>query len=83
MATTTGLVQRLTLASAGITCVWVGPNPTNTEVLLVQNDGSAAGIAYANSMIQLLSSASSNYRQVAAIHSSTGSNITSVRLDPV
>lgn len=82
MATTTGLVQRLSIVTPSLTCVWIGPTPDNSEILLVQNDGTDSEVAFANSLIQMLSSASTNYRQVAAIHGDSDATITSVRLDP-
>jgi hypothetical protein len=83
MAQTTGLVQRLNIVTETIACVWIGPTPNNTTALVVTNDGSAGDSAFANSLIQLLGTASANYREVVAFHADTGSKITSVRLDTV
>jgi hypothetical protein len=83
MAVTTGLVQRLSVVSKTLTCVWIGPTPNNTSLLLVSNDSSAADTAFAANMVQTLAAAATNYRRVAAGHGDTDSKITSVRVDPV
>lgn len=83
MAQTTGLVQRLTLFSASAACVWLGPRPNNTELLVVTNDGSSADSAFANTLIQMLASASTNFRSVIATHGDTSSKITMLQIDPV
>jgi hypothetical protein len=82
MAETTGLVQRISVGSA-FTCVWVGPTPTNTELLLVMDDGTAAGAATAGNLTQALVTASTNYRPVSAIHGDNNARVTAVRVDPV
>ena len=83
MAETTGLVQRLTVASAAFTCVWVGPTPTNSSILFVSNDGSAPGSAFAATLVETLAAAATNYRSIAAVHGNSSSEITSIRIDPV
>ncbi len=83
MAETIGLVQRLSILTDSLTCVWIGPTPDNTEILVVSNDGSAADANFANSMIHALASASTNYREVAANHADDDSTITSVRIEPI
>lgn len=83
MAETTGLVQRLTVVSNTLTCVWLGPTPNNAALLAVTNDASAASTAFAANLIQTLAAAATNYRQVAATHPDNSSTITSVRVDPV
>lgn len=83
MAETTGLVQRMSVVSSTQTCVWIGPKPDNTSLLVVSNDSSAADSAFAANLVQTLAAAATNYRRVAAIHSSDDSKITSVRVDPV
>jgi hypothetical protein len=83
MAETTGLVQRLSIVGKTATCVWIGPNPSNTTALLITNDGSAGDSAFAASLIEALAAASANYRQVAALHGDSDSKITSLRIDPV
>jgi hypothetical protein len=82
VAETTGLVQRISVGSL-FTCVWVGPTPTNSELLLVTDDGTASGAATAGNLTQALVTASTNYRPVAAIHSDNSARITAVRVDPV
>jgi hypothetical protein len=83
MAESIGLVQRLSILTDTITCVWIGPTPDNTEILLVSNDGSAADANFASSMIHVLASASTNYREVVAVHGDSDATVTSVRLEPI
>jgi hypothetical protein len=82
MAETTGLVQKLFIAEA-FACVWIGPTPNNTSLLIVLNDGSVAGAAFAGAAMETLAAASTNYRSVAAIHGNNDSSITALRIDPV
>ncbi|MGB7872195.1 MAG: hypothetical protein WBM01_28680 [Mycobacterium sp.] len=83
MAETTGLVQRLTVLNSTLTCVWIGPTPNNTTLLIVTNDGSDPDSAFAANLIQTLAAATTNYRVVAADHADNDSKITSIRVDPV
>lgn len=83
MAETTGLVQRLSILSDTVTCAWIGPNLTNSEVLVVSNDGTPSDTAFATSIIQALAAASANYRQVVAVHGDSDAKITSLRIEPV
>lgn len=83
MAETTGLVQRMTIASATLTCVWIGPTPDNTEALIVSNDGTSAGAAFASTLIQTFAAAATNYREVVGVHGDSDSTITSVRIEDV
>jgi hypothetical protein len=83
MAETTGLVQRLSILTNDVTCVWIGPTPENAEILLVSNDGSTLDASFANSMIHALAAASTNYRQVVAVHGDTDATITSVQIEPI
>ena len=83
MAETTGLVQQLAVFSGPIACAWIGPTSTNTEVLVVANDGTAADIAFAGSLIQALAAAATNFRAVVASHGDTDAAITSLNIDPV
>ena len=83
MAEGIGLVQRLTVVSPTLTCVWIGPTPNNTELLIVTNDNSAADTAFAANLVQTLAAAATNYRGVAATHAANNAKITSVRVDPV
>ena len=83
MAQTTGLVQRLSIVSQTAACAWIGPRPNNVELLLVTNDGSAASIAFAGSIIETLAAASTNFRAVIATHGDQDSKITALQIDPV
>jgi hypothetical protein len=83
MATTTGLVQQLSVFSGPIACAWIGPTSTNTEVLVVTSDGTTADIAFAESLIQTLSAAATNYRAVVATHGDSDAAITGLTIDPV
>jgi hypothetical protein len=83
VAQTTGLVQRLSIFSSAAACVWIGPRPNNTEVLIVSNDGSAGDLAFASTLIQVLAAASTNFRAVIATHGSSSAKITALQVDPV
>ena len=83
MAETTGLVQRISILTELVTCVWIGPTPTNTEGLLIANDGTSQDSAFANTLIQTLAAAATNYRQVVAVHGNSDSRITSLRIEPI
>jgi hypothetical protein len=50
---------------------------------VVTNDGSAADSAFAASLIQLLTAASTNFRAVIATHGDTDAKITALQIDPV
>lgn len=82
MAETTGLVQKLFIGGT-FACAWIGPTPNNTSLLLVQNDGSVAGAAFAGAAMETLAAASTNYRSVVAVHGNSDSTITALRIDPV
>ena len=85
MAETTGLVQRLTvLPSLAMACVWIGPSPTNAELLFVSRTSgeSAEDGAFESSMVDALTMAAAHRREVAAVHSDTGARITSLRFHP-
>jgi hypothetical protein len=83
MASTTGLVQQLSVFSGPLACAWIGPTAANTEVLVVTSDGSPGGESFAESLIQTLSAAATNYRSVVAFHGDSDAAITSLRIDPV
>ena len=82
MATTTGLVQRLSVFGTSQACVWLGPTPTDTDLLIVTNDGSTADSIFASTTIETLAAAMMHRREVNVGHGATGSQITSVRIDP-
>jgi hypothetical protein len=83
MAATTGLVHALWVASPSHACASVGPTPSNTELLVVDNDGTASGVAFAGSLIQALAAAATNYRAVTVHHDDDQPFITSIIIDPV
>jgi hypothetical protein len=83
MAETTGLVQQLSVFAGPLACAWIGPTATNTEVLVISSDGSAASTAFAETVIQTLSAAATNYRAVVAGHGDSDAAITSLQIDPV
>jgi NAD-dependent SIR2 family protein deacetylase len=82
VAQTTGLVQKLTVGEI-FSCAWIGPTPNNTELLLLQNDGSPASVAFYTTAIDTLSAALTNYRAVVAIHGDSDATVTGLRIDPV
>jgi hypothetical protein len=82
MAQTSGLVQKLTVGGS-FACVWIGPNTTNTELLVVTSDGSPADAAFAGTLVDTLSAALTNYRAVVAFHGDTSAKITAVTIEPV
>lgn len=83
MATTTGLVQQLAVFSGPTACAWIGPSPTNTELLVVvTSSGSATDVAFAGGLVDMLSSAMMHRREVVAFHGDSSSQITSLRIDP-
>ena len=88
MAQTTGLVQRLTIlpgtGSSSFGCVWIGATPTNTELLLIQRmdtDSEHRG-AFMNSILDALTTAQVNRREVVAEHGDNDALITNLRIDP-
>jgi hypothetical protein len=83
MAETSGLVQRLTVVSATLTCVWVGPKSNSSTLLTINSDGTASGSAFAANLTQTLAAAATNYRTVTCGHGDSSSQVTSVRVDPV
>jgi hypothetical protein len=77
------LVQRLSILSPTAACVWIGPRPDNAEVLVVTNNGSSTDVAFAGSLIQMLTAASANFRAIIATHGDTDAKITALQIDPV
>ena len=85
MAETAGLIQKLTVfPGSSLACLWIGPTPTNTELLFVQRDAteSAAAGAFENNMVDMLAAAMTARREVVAIHDANSARITGVRIDP-
>ncbi len=89
MAQTQGIVQRLTIApleglTVAIACVWIGPTPTNTELLLVlrRNSDSPQGGAFKNGIVDALATALVGRREVVVTHDDTDSEITQLSYEP-
>jgi hypothetical protein len=85
MAETAGLVQKLTvLPGLSMACAWIGPTPTNTELLFVKRDASASAASgsFENSMVDALAAAAVSRREVVAIHGDSSARITSLQIDP-
>ncbi|MBW3579320.1 MAG: hypothetical protein KY462_16605 [Actinobacteria bacterium] len=72
-------------ASVGnlLACAWIGPTASDTELLAVNHDGSPEELAFATNAVQMLATASTNYRPVTAFHGDTDALITSVRVESV
>jgi hypothetical protein len=85
MAQTQGLVQRLLVApGSALACAFIGPTPTNTEVLFVgrENSQSPAEGSFENNLVDILSSAAVSRREVVAFHADNDARITMIRIDP-
>jgi hypothetical protein len=85
MAETTGIVQRLSVfPGVGFACIWIGPTPTNTEILFLQHQAGdpAWSAAYQGSMVDALAAAVVTRREVVAFHDTASARITSLRIDP-
>ena len=88
MAETAGLVQKMAVipgtGNTATGCVWIGPTPSNTELLAVQRrstDSDHVG-AFKNSILDALATALVSRREVVAIHDDGNALITSLRIDP-
>jgi hypothetical protein len=85
MATTTGLVQKLTVdPPSGLCCVWIGASPTNTTVLFViRKTADTVQVGQLKTaMVDGIISAHVARREVSATHASTDSEITSLGIGP-
>lgn len=86
MATTTGLVQRVSIskgdASQVSACALVGPTPDNVAALFLRRQATdpAHTGAFITSMLDGLSQALSSRREVVVTHEDTGGEITAVDL---
>jgi hypothetical protein len=81
MATTTDLVQKITMTASNATaCVFIGPTPTNTELFILQlkTADSSAQRAFKRSMITLLSKAQKAGYKVTVTHPENSAEITQV-----
>jgi len=85
MAETTGIVQKLNvIPGAAVACIWIGPTPTNTELLFIayQAGDPTSSTAYQSSLVDALAAAVVTRREVVATHDATSARITSLRIDP-
>lgn len=88
MAETKGLVQKLKIipgaGNSSFACAFIGPSPTNTELLLVlrENTDSAHAGSFKNSMVDALATAMVGRREVVAVHGDTDALITGLRIEP-
>lgn len=88
MAETSGLVQRLTvfpeIGATSMACAWVGPTPTNTELLFVARDDSDPTHvgAFKNSIVDALATAHLGRQEVIAQHGDGDAEITALRFEP-
>lgn len=84
MAETTGLVQQLLISEYAWACVWIGPNPTIAELLLlVKDDNSPSVSAFKSSILDALTTAMVYRREVVAFHGDNDSYITNLRIEPI
>jgi hypothetical protein len=82
MATTTGLVQSLSIFEGGFACVWIGPSPANVEILLIVHEASdpPQRLAFKTSMVDALSQALASRREVTVQHLDNDSRIDTLKL---
>ena len=82
MPTTKGLVQRLKVTSV-YTFAYIGPNPSNTQLLLVRAPpgASAEQITVTASQVEVLATALVTHQEVSVTHGGTTSRITSLVLE--
>lgn len=83
MPTTTGFVQRITLLQGGrIACVWVGPSPTSTELLVLPMTSSDSDqrLQRKSAMINALGEAQIARRQVDVLHPDDSAEIEQVSM---
>jgi len=82
MATTTGYVQRLTWLGESLLCAWIGDSPADVTALFVamQTNDTDASLEYKKALVGLLVGAQLAGRQLAAMHSDKGSEITGAGL---
>ncbi len=82
---TTGLVQRLHIISGiGLACVWIGPSPTNAELLyILRNNSDTAEVgAFKNSIVDTLVTAQVSRREVVATHGDSDAEIFNLKIEP-
>lgn len=89
MAESIGLVQQASVSpnvvgDSAAACFWIGPTPTNTEVLTIvrSNSTPAETGAFMNSMVDALVAAHLSRQEVVVTHGDTSSIITSVAFEP-
>jgi hypothetical protein len=85
MATTTGLVQALSLfPGSAVCCFQIGPTSTNTSLLFVlRRSGDSAEVGnFKTAMVDALVAAQMTGREVSADHGNTSSEVTSLGIGP-
>jgi hypothetical protein len=83
MPTTTGFVQRVTLLQdSRIACVWVGPSPSSTELLVLSMTSSDSDqrLQHKRAMINALCEAQIACRQVDVLHPDDSAEIDQVSM---
>ena len=84
MAETTGLVHRLSISEDRWACIWIGANPTITELLLLGKDDDSPSVsAFKSSILDALTTAMVYRREVVAFHGDDDSYITNLRIEPI
>lgn len=80
MAATTGFVQRVTLASGPMACLWVGPTPDNADLVFIEvrTTDTDLDIVFKQAMIAFLVQTQVTGRQVTVEFSDTSAEVTTV-----
>ncbi len=88
MAQSQGLVQRINILPGNspnpIACIFIGPTPSNTEVLSIirrASDSASVG-AFKNSMLDALVAAQVGRREAIATHGDSDAEITAIQIIP-
>lgn len=89
MAQTQGFVQRLNIIpgqgnASAIGCAWIGPSPSNAELLAVTRESSDSAQAgdLKVSIVDALATAQVNRREVTVQHGDNDAVITSLQINP-
>ena len=84
MAETRGLVQKLKVDTSGTSYFYIGPSPTNTVPFFVTRAaGDTPVIASGkDEMVAAASAAMVAGREITVVHADSGSEVTTLRIDP-